>query len=79
MAQKTRQMRVEAVPENDRATLIGLYEARERARMFAERAEVELHAGIAEVVADGSSIRDVAATLGVPHQSLHGWLRRSNG
>ena len=76
----TKEMRVAKVPEETRVKLLVLLSNRETAREQAEKSEVELRTAIAEVVSQGDvSFRDVASTLDIPHQSVHGWIKRHAG
>lgn len=69
-------MRSARVPEPQRVELLVSLRRRNDARAYAENAELELYRAVADAVDQGASFRDVAATLGLPHQSVHGWLRR---
>ena len=71
---KTAEMRAASVPEAARVKLLVALEARNAARDRAAIAEVQLVDVVQEVVTAGVSLRDVAMTLGAPHQSVHGWL-----
>lgn len=73
---KTAEDRAASLPEGTVEQLEQLLAKRDAARRFAELAEVDLRVGVAEVVQRGASLRDVASTLGVPHQTAHGWVKR---
>lgn len=72
----TQAMRNARVPEEQRVQLLVMLSRRNEARAYAESAELDLYRAVADAVDHGASYRDVAATLGLPHQSVHGWLRR---
>ena len=68
---KSPEMRVEKVPEDLRVKLLVAWEARQAADRERERTEAEVVAVIERALAEGASLRDVAAVLGVPHTNVH--------
>lgn len=76
---KTPEVRAAAVPEAARVKLLVALEARNAAREQAVHAEVQLVDTVRAVVEEGTSYRDVEATTGIPHQTVHGWVTASRG
>ena len=67
----TPEKRAAKLDEATRVQLLMLLDNRDTARAQAAKAETELREAVVAAVAGQASFRDVAAVLGMPHQSVH--------